>query len=94
MEKVKGLDVLVLNAGINAHSRFENLKELDAAHSLMNTNYFANLYLFKYLFPILKKSKSNIVVINSLSGRFGLPERSIYCASKFALAGFFDALRT
>lgn len=60
----------------------------------MNTNYFANLYLFKHLFPLIKKSKSQIVVINSLSGRFGLPERSIYCASKFALAGFFDALRT
>lgn len=60
----------------------------------MNTNFFANLYLFKYLFPVLKQSKSTVVVINSMSGRVGLPDRSIYCASKFALAGFFDAIRT
>ena len=67
---------------------------MNPAHSLMNTNYFANVYLVKNLLPILKRSRTNIVVINSLSGKFGLPERSIYCASKFALNGFFDALRT
>lgn len=60
----------------------------------MNTNFFANLYIFKYLFRLIKQSKSTVVVINSMSGRVGLPDRSIYCASKFALAGFFDALRT
>lgn len=93
-ENFKELNILVLNAGINAHTRFEDLKELSAAHSLMNTNFFANLYLFKYLFKLVKKSKANVVVINSMSGRVGLPERSIYSASKFALAGFFDAMRT
>ena len=55
----------------------------------MRTNFYANLYLTKYALPLLKKSGGLIVVVSSLSGKFGLPSRSAYCASKFALTGFF-----
>ena len=60
----------------------------------MKTNVYANVYLTKYALPALRKNESHIVVISSLSGKFGLPDRSAYCASKFALTGFFEALRT
>ena len=57
--------------------------------SLMKTNFYSNVYLTKLALPILKKTKGGIVVISSLSGKFGLPSRTAYCASKFALNGFF-----
>jgi NAD(P)-dependent dehydrogenase (short-subunit alcohol dehydrogenase family) len=55
----------------------------------MKVNFYANVYLTKWALPILKKSNGKIVVISSLSGKFGLPSRTAYCASKFALTGFF-----
>lgn len=88
------LDLLVLNAGVNAHAKFSQLKELNVFDKLMKTNFYANLYLTKYALPSLRKTKGKIVVISSASGKFGLPERSAYCASKFALTGFFESLRT
>jgi NAD(P)-dependent dehydrogenase (short-subunit alcohol dehydrogenase family) len=57
--------------------------------SLMKTNFYANVYLTKFGLPMVKKSGGGIVVVSSLSGKFGLPSRSAYCASKFALNGFF-----
>ena len=55
----------------------------------MKTNFYANVSLTKYALPYLRKSNSHIIVISSMSGKLGLPERSAYCASKFALSGFF-----
>ncbi len=55
----------------------------------MKTNFYANVNLTQAVLPYIKQSKGKIVVISSLSGKFGLPSRSAYCASKFALNGFF-----
>jgi NAD(P)-dependent dehydrogenase (short-subunit alcohol dehydrogenase family) len=55
----------------------------------MKTNFYANVYLTKLALPYLKRTNGAIIVISSLSGKFGLPSRSAYCASKFALSGFF-----
>lgn len=55
----------------------------------MKTNFYANVYLTKHALSYLRKTRGFIVVISSISGKFGLPERSAYCASKFALNGFF-----
>lgn len=60
----------------------------------MNTNFYANVNLTQAILPYIKQSKGKIIVISSLSGKFGLPSRTAYCASKFALNGFFEALRT
>ena len=60
----------------------------------MRINFYANVYLVKYALPLIKRTNGRIVVISSLSGKFGLPSRSAYCASKFALTGFFESLRT
>lgn len=60
----------------------------------MKTNFYANVYLTKSALSSLRKVHGQIVAISSISGRLGLPERSAYCASKFALTGFFESLRT
>ena len=60
----------------------------------MRVNFYANVFLTRWALPVLKRSGGRIVVISSLSGKFGLPSRSAYCASKFALTGFFESLRT
>lgn len=62
---------------------------MEIFEKVMKTNFYANLYLTKYALPYLRKSNANILVISSISGKLGLPERSAYCASKFALSGFF-----
>ena len=93
-KRCQKLDLLVLNAGVNAHFKFGQLKDLAVFEQLMKTNFYANAYLTKAALPILKKTKGGIVVVSSLSGKFGLPTRSAYCASKFALNGFFESIRT
>jgi len=88
------LDILVLNAGVSLHSLFEDVQDLKQFHSLMNVNYFGYLYCTYYALPHLKRSRGNIGVVCSLSGEIGLPLRTGYCASKFAVRGFFESLRT
>ena len=88
------IDYLILNAGVNAHFNFAELEDLGLYERIMKINFYANVYLTKYALPHLRKYRSHIVVISSISGKLGLPERSAYCASKFALSGFFESLRT
>jgi len=88
-----GLDILVCCAGINAHFKFEELQDMEIYEKLMKTNFFGYLYPTKHAFPHLKKSKGQIVVISSASGEVGFPKRTAYCASKFAVTGFYESLR-
>jgi short-subunit dehydrogenase len=60
----------------------------------MQTNFFGYLYCTKHALPHLKKNKGQIIVISSMSGEIGLPWRTAYCSSKFAVTGFFEALRS
>ena len=59
----------------------------------MDTNFFGYVYCTKYAFPYLKKTHGQIVVMSSYSGEIGLTYRTAYCASKFAVTGFFESLR-
>jgi short-subunit dehydrogenase len=60
----------------------------------MEINYFGNIALTKAVLPIFQKQQSgSIVIISSLSGKFGFFLRSAYAASKFALVGFYESLR-
>ena len=88
------LDVLVLNAGVGLHHFFDKSTDLDVYKKLMDVNFFGYLFCTRYAFEYLKKSKGTIIVVSSVSGEMGLPYRTAYCASKFAVTGFFEALRT
>ena len=88
-----GLDILVLNAGITQRSRTRETDE-SVYRRLMEVNFFAPEAMARAVLPSMLAQKSgHIVVISSVAGRFGVPMRSGYSATKFALHGFFEALR-
>eukprot|EP00920_Eleutheroschizon_duboscqi_P014727 GHVT01034129.1.p1 GENE.GHVT01034129.1~~GHVT01034129.1.p1 ORF type:complete len:214 (-),score=22.68 GHVT01034129.1:349-990(-) len=60
---------------------------------LLEVNFLGYAYCAKHAWPYLKARHGQTVVLSSLSGEVGLPLRSAYCASKFAVTGFFEALR-
>lgn len=88
------LDILVLCAGIAAYHSFPNTPSLQVYHDLMDTNFFGYLHYTYCAFPYLKASKGQIVVISGISGEIGLPHQSSLSASKFAVTGFFESLRS
>ncbi|MCL2914677.1 SDR family oxidoreductase [Shewanella corallii] len=87
------LDILIHNAGMTMWSRFDQLSDLGVMEKLVRVNYLAPMQLTKLALPALKRVKGQIVVVSSLAGLTGVPERSGYCASKHAVSGFFDSLR-
>jgi short-subunit dehydrogenase len=89
-----GIDILVLCAGVSAYELFTEVKDLNVFSEVLQTNYFGYLYCTFYALGHLKKSKGQILVISSISGEIGLPFRSAYCSSKFAVTGFFESLRS
>ena len=93
-EKFGALDILVLCAGIGAHQYFQTTTDLSVYRRLMDVNFFGYLYCTKYAMELLKSRHGQIVVVSSISGEIGLPMRTAYCASKFAVTGFFESLRT
>ncbi|KAF9960610.1 hypothetical protein BGZ70_008555 [Mortierella alpina] len=65
-----------------------------AAARIMNVNYYAPFNLTAHFLPALTRTSvaGNLLVVSSMAGKLGAPTRSIYCASKHAVQGFFDAL--
>ena len=87
------IDVLVLNGGISQRS-FAIKTPIAIDRQLMEINYFSNVALTKSVIPFFVQNKSgHVVVISSISGKFGYYLRSGYAASKHALHGFYDSLR-
>jgi len=93
VESFGSIDMLVNNAGISMHARFDELTDIDAAGKLININYLGSVWCTYYALPHLKKSRGRIVAVSSLTGKNGVPTRSLYAGSKHAMAGFFDSLR-
>lgn len=87
------IDILINNAGISMRALFEDC-ELSVMRTLMEINFFGTVYATKYALPYIKASKGSIVGISSIAGYRGLPVRAGYSASKFAMNGFLEALRT
>lgn len=87
------IDVLVNNAGVSMHAWFEDTTDFSAYERLLRVNFLPAVALTRFALPHLKKARGLIVGVSSLAGRTGVPARTAYCASKFALAGFFEALR-
>jgi short-subunit dehydrogenase len=87
------IDMLINNAGVGMWSKFESVQDLTIFDRLMRTNYLGAVYCTHYALPHIIKSRGRIIGVSSLAGKVGVPERSGYSASKFALDGFFQALR-
>jgi dehydrogenase/reductase SDR family member 7B len=92
LNRFGGIDILINNAGISMRALFHEL-ELDVLRKLMDTNFWGTVYCSKYAMKPLLKSKGTIVGISSIAGIKGLPARTGYSASKFAMNGFLEALR-
>lgn len=91
IDQFSQLDVLVNNAGISMRARFMDAK-MDVIEKVMQTNFWGSVYCSKYALPHLLKTQGQIVVMSTTAGFVGLPGRTAYSASKFALHGFFDTL--
>ena len=87
------LDVLVANAGISMHAAFDSMQDWSTYERLWRINCLGTISCVRFAWPQLKASRGHIVGISSLAGRTGVPERTTYCASKFAQTGFLEALR-
>ena len=92
METFGRIDILVNNAGISMRAMFRDLK-LDVIRRLMDTNFWGTIYCTKYALPYLLESKGSVVGVISTAGYLGLPGRTGYSASKFAIRGFLSTLR-
>jgi short-subunit dehydrogenase len=87
------IDLLINNAGISMRSMFEDV-QIDVLKKVMDINFWGTVYATQAALPYLKESKGGIIGISSIAGYRGLPVRTGYSASKFAMNGFLEALRT
>jgi len=87
------VDTLINNAGISMRALFAET-ELETIHRVMDINFWGSVYCTKYALPYILKNKGTIAAVSSIAGYRGLPGRSGYSASKFALQGWMEALRT
>ena len=87
------IDVVVANAGISMHARFDQIEDFGTFERLFRINTMGTIWCVRHAYPSLKRTRGLVVGVSSLAGRTGVPERTTYCASKFAQNGFLEALR-
>jgi len=86
------LDILINNAGISMKALFSEV-DLGVLKKLMEVNFWGTVYCSKYALPYLIESKGSLVGVSSVAGFQGLPGRSGYSASKFAVQGLLECIR-
>ncbi len=90
----QAIDVLVNNAGVSAHGHFDGHDEA-ILRQIMEVNFYAPTELTRLSLPFLAQSDDALIVnLGSILGHRGMPYNSEYSASKFALRGWSEALRT
>ena len=96
VSRFRKIDTLVNNAGISAQALFADVKPADLHwyEDLMKVNLWGSVWCTHAALHALKASKGRIVAVSSLAGLIGVPGRTAYSATKFAMTGFFEALRT
>jgi short-subunit dehydrogenase len=92
-EKFGGIDILINNAGISMRALFKDT-DLSTLRSVMDINFWGTVYCTKYAMNSIIERKGSIVGVSSIAGYRGLPGRSGYSASKYAVNGWLEALRT
>jgi short-subunit dehydrogenase len=88
-----GIDILINNAGISMRSLLKDA-DIDIFKRIMEVNYLGTVYCTKFALDSIIARKGTIVGISSIAGYRGLPGRSGYSASKFAVNGWLEAVRT
>ena len=87
------IDILINNAGKSAQALLSEVKDLSWYEDLMRVNFWGSVWCTHAALPQLLQSKGSIVAVSSLAGLIGVPGRNAYSATKFAMNGFFEALR-
>lgn len=93
IEKFGGIDILINNAGISMRALVRDL-DLKTLKNVMDTNFWGTVYCTKFALDAVIARKGTIVGVSSIAGYRGLPGRSGYSASKSAVNGWLEALRT
>jgi len=88
-----GIDILINNAGISMRALVKDL-EVNVIRKVMDVNFFGSVYCTKFALPYIIQRQGSVVGVSSIAGYRGLPGRSGYSASKFALQGWLESLRT
>lgn len=92
IEEFGHIDILINNAGISMRALFEH-SDLEVIQKLMNVNFWGTVFCTKYALPHIIEQNGSVVGVSSVAGIKGLPARTGYSASKFAMDGFLEALR-
>ncbi|MEJ7692259.1 SDR family oxidoreductase [Daejeonella sp.] len=94
-EKIYGhVDMIIHSGGVSQRSLAIDT-DIKVAQSIMDTNFWGTVVLTQAILPrMMARNSGHIVIISSLVGKFGTKFRSAYSASKHALHGYFDSLRT
>lgn len=88
-----GIDILINNAGVSMRALVKDA-EIDVFKKVMDINYYGTVYCTKLALPSIIERKGTVVAVSSIAGFRGLPGRSGYSASKYAVNGWMEALRT
>ena len=89
----RDIDILINNAGIYMNKTFADMKVSDI-RDVIETNLMAPILMTHKIFPIFQKKKAGLIVsINSMAGKQGSAGETAYCASKYGLRGFTEALQ-
>lgn len=87
------IDILINNAGISMRALFQDA-DIEVIKKVMDVNFYGSVYCTRFALPSIMNKKGVIVGVSSIAGYRGLPGRTAYSASKFALQGWLEALRT
>ncbi len=87
------IDILVNNAGVSGHAYLEQVHDFTWYEDMMRVNLMGSVWCTRHALAELRKTRGLIAGVSSLAGKFGVPGRTAYSPSKFAQAGFFEALR-
>jgi short-subunit dehydrogenase len=93
VEKCGRIDVLINNAGISMRALFKDV-EMKVVREVMDVNFWGTVYCSKFAMPYLLESKGSLVGVSSIAGYKGLPGRTAYSSSKFAIHGILEVIRT